>query len=268
MNLTHPAELKALLLRHGLNPSKKWGQHFLVSPNVVSAIVERATAEDSVIEVGPGPGVLTSSLSNKCRSVLAFEIDPVAVSALTETAPLARVVPGDVLNADLVAAFQEFPQPRLLVSNMPYNITGPLLEKFAAARQHFREAVLMMQLEVGRKILAQEGNSAAGALSIAMQAQFDIKKLVLAPAGAFFPPPKVESIVLTFTPRQEPVPVGFLEFVRAGFRQPRKTLANNLRGNTDVEKLEGALRHMGLSATTRPHQLGLAKWQILFQSLQ
>lgn len=266
MNLTDPAELKALLLRHGLRPTKQWGQHFLVSPKVVEAILTRITDPTldrprSALEVGPGPGVLTTGLSDRVDHVVAVEVDPIAVSALSESAPRATVHHADALRIDLRSLLVDLPEPRVLVSNMPYNITGPLLARFAAIRDLYQRAVLMMQLEVGRKILAQAGNSEMGSLSIAMQTQFEIRKVIDAPAGAFFPPPKVESIVLEFIPRPaEPDEEEFLGFVRQGFSQPRKTLANNLRGRLDPGRLEG----LGLSPTVRPHQIDRETWQKLY----
>jgi len=264
VNLTDPSELKALLLRHGLRPTKQWGQHFLVSPKVVEAILSRLTVNPaplSALEVGPGPGVLTAGLTDRVNHVVAIEVDPIAVSALGESASKARVHHADALQFDLRQVLLELPEPRVLVSNMPYNITGPLLARFAAVRDLYQRAVLMMQHEVGRKILAQAGNSEMGSLSIAMQTQFEIRKVIDAPAGAFFPPPKVESIVLEFIPRPaEPDEDEFLGFVRQGFSQPRKTLANNLRGRFDPVRLEG----LGLSPTVRPHQIDRETWRKLY----
>ena len=266
MNLTQPAELKALLLRHGLSPTKKWGQHFLISTAVVDAILAECQGAASALEVGPGPGVLTRGLTALGISVTAVEVDPVAVSALTESAPDARVVAGDALRVDLRPLIEELPAPRIVVSNMPYNITGPLLDRFSQIRDQYSKAILMMQREVGDKVLAQEGDSGSGALSICMQAMFEISRVALAPAGAFFPPPKVDSIVLRFLPRAESPDSEFLTFVRRGFTQPRKTLTNNL--HADRQAVGEALVAMGRPATSRPHELGLVAWQELYRRVR
>lgn len=265
MNLTDPSELKALLLRHGLTPTKKWGQHFLVSQRVVEAIVQEAEGFRSAFEVGPGPGVLTHGLTRVLESVTAMEIDPVAVSALSESAPKAKVIHEDALRASLAEPLGQLPEPRILVSNMPYNITGPLLTRFAEHRHLYGKAVLMMQKEVGDRILAGKGDSDAGSLSIFLQSQFVISKVCAVPPGSFFPPPKVESIVLRFVPKETGLgdaEADFFKFVRKGFSMPRKTLYNNLRGILTEDRLTKA----GFATNVRPHQLGVEDWIHLFQT--
>jgi len=266
VNLTQPAELKALLLRHGLSPTKKWGQHFLISPPVVEAILHECREAASALEVGPGPGVLTRGMTAFGIPVTAVEVDSIAVSALGESAPDARVIAGDALRVDLREIIGDLPAPRVLVSNMPYNITGPLLDRFSQIRDQYAKAILMMQREVGDKILAQEGDSGSGSLSICMQAMFEISRVALAPAGAFFPPPRVDSIVLRFIPRAESPDAEFLAFVRRGFTQPRKTLTNNL--HADRIAVAEALAAMGRPVTSRPHELGLGAWQELYRRVR
>jgi 16S rRNA (adenine1518-N6/adenine1519-N6)-dimethyltransferase len=264
VKLTDPATLKDLLGRHGFAPQKKWGQHFLISENVVGAIVSEALLDSpkGVLEVGPGPGVLTRPLSESVEKLIAFEVDPIAVSALSESAPRANVRHEDALRVDLEEVMKELPSPAVLVSNMPYNITGPLLDRFTQIRGCYTKAVLMMQAEVGNKILAQPGQREMGALSVVMQTYFEIRRLVKAPAGAFFPPPKVESVVLVLIPRPGVIDdTWYLALVRAGFSQPRKTLANNLAslvGSRDIAL--GAIEKCGLTESIRPHQISLTDW--------
>lgn len=269
MTLTDPAVLRRLLERHGLQPQKRWGQHFLISSRVVDAIVDRLGGYAGLLEVGPGPGVLTCRLAETADKLIAVEVDAIAVSALGETAPRAEVVHGDALAIDLGELLSRLPPPTALVSNMPYNITGPLLTAFAEARAGFTRAVLMMQREVGSRILARCGSSEFGSLSVYLQSQFAIEKVVDAPPGCFFPPPKVESVVLQLTPRVEGPPSEperrFFALVRAGFRQPRKTLVNNLTGfrglvREDAEAL--VVRH-GLDPRVRPHQVPVETWQAM-----
>lgn len=268
VNLTDPGELKSLLLRHGLAPTKRWGQHFLVSPTVVDRILEAAGHPKGVLEIGPGPGVLTRPLSERCERVIAYEVDPIAVSALSESAPRAEIRHEDALRVDLGIALMELPEPRAVVSNMPYNITAPLLQAFAGVRRHYETAVLMMQLEVGRRLLAQAGDSNAGSLSIFMQAQFEIEKVCLVPPGAFYPPPNVDSIVLKLTPRETGIQdeAAFFGMVRTGFTQPRKTLVNNL-SPFGKERVLAALASGGFTPSVRPHQLSLDNWKSLAASI-
>lgn len=264
MNLTDISVLKELLLRHGLRPTKSLGQHFLVSTKVVGAIIDRVRQESpaSVLEVGPGPGVLTASLL-ELAPVTAVEVDPIAVSALSETAPAARVLHQDVLKTDLAALLTGMSQPRVVVSNMPYQITGPLLTAFCRCREHYRMAVLMMQREVAQKVLASSGSSDFGSISVYLQSRFEITPLVAAPAGAFFPPPKVDSSVLAFIPRSTwPGETAHERLVRAGFTQPRKTLLNNLV-SAGVPKEAALAALQSHPESVRPHQLGLDSWATL-----
>lgn len=198
-----------------------------------------------------------------------MEIDVRSVGALAESAPTARVVHADALKIDLEALAQSLPAPRAIVSNMPYGITGPLLERFTQVRALVERAVLMMQREVGEKILAEPGDSRRGALSVSMQLLFDINRLASVPPGSFWPPPKVASLVLVLTPRAIPE-AGNVEQVigvaRAGFSQPRKTLLNNLQHRWP-HTARRALESAGLPPTVRAHQLSLHEWILLERAL-
>lgn len=219
---------------------------------MIAAIVSRVSGSRGVLEIGPGPGALTGPLSHAVKSLTVVELDRRFVDALSELAPGAKIVQSDVLKTDVRALLLELPEPRSIVSNMPYNITGPLLGKVTESRNLFRNAVLMMQKEVGERVLAKPGTPERGALSVAMQLQFAITKVCDAKSGAFNPPPKVDSIVLEFTPKpfdDQQV----LDVVRSGFTQPRKTLANNLSANYDRSKI-------GLPTNIRPHQLTNEQW--------
>ncbi len=265
MRLTNPSDLQILLGRHGWRPQKRFGQHFLVSDRVVDAIIRATDGLAGILEVGPGPGVLTSRLAERA-AVTAVEIDPVAVSALTETAPDARVVAGDALDTDLAALTVDLPEPRGIVSNMPYNITGPLLGRFQDLATMVDRLVLMMQKEVGERILAQAGTSSRGSLSVVMQREFTIDRVCLATSGAFYPPPKVDSVVLRFVPRSGAIHPAFRAWVSRAFRQPRKTLTNNLASHATV--VAEWLSREGLSPSARPHQLTNDQWSSLVSQLE
>lgn len=250
-----------MLERHGLAPQKKWGQHFLVSTAVVKSIVSAAEGAAGILEVGPGPGVLTQPLSEK-SPVVAFEVDQVAVSALSESAPRAQVLHADALGVDLRSTLEALETPRYIVSNMPYNITGPLLAKFAEVRGQVAKLILMMQAEVGRKILAPPRSSDRGAISVLLQAQFEIRTVCKVPPGCFYPPPKVDSIVLELVPREHEAPIRE-EIVRAAFRQPRKTLLNNLQSLATKPEVESKLELANIAFTRRPHELDESDWMSL-----
>jgi 16S rRNA (adenine1518-N6/adenine1519-N6)-dimethyltransferase len=269
LNLSDPGTLRAFLQRHGLSARKGLGQHFLCSSVAVNAIFSAASDCAGVLEIGPGPGVLTRPFS-LVSSVLALEVDDRMIEALSESAPAARVLKQDALTADLPSLLRELPSPRAVVSNLPYYITGPLLTAIAGARSEFSKAVLMMQKEVAARILAPPGNSDRGSLSVFLQAQFEIKKVASVPPGAFLPPPKVESAVLLFTPLPENDDPALFDFVRVGFTQPRKTLANNLSVGLGKsrEEVTDAMTAIGLDVRVRPQVLTVDHWRSLRKALE
>lgn len=260
MNLSDRGELLGFLKRHGLAPEKGLGQHFLCSSKVIDTIVRAVPTGASVVEIGPGPGILTAPLARE-HTVHAIELDERMPALLAESAPRATVLRADALQTDLGVILRVLPTPRAVVSNLPYYITGPLLDRIARAKADWDVAVLMMQREVGEKILAKAGDRNRGAISVRMQAEFSVAKLCSVPPGAFLPPPKVESVVLQFTPLACDLDDAFFEFVHRGFSQPRKTLANNLAaGGYAKDAVEAA----GLSPSIRPHQLNQADWENVY----
>lgn len=262
MRLDQPEILRAFLKRHGLRPDKGLGQHFLVSAATVDAIVGAASSCPGVLEIGPGPGVLTGPLSEAAERMVALELDERMPSLLSESAPRAEVRGEDALKADLSAILLDLPAPRAIVSNLPYYITGPLLARIAEARAHLDVAVLMMQKEVADRILAKPGKRERGALSVALQSQFEISRVAHVPAGAFLPPPKVDSSVLKLVPRESGLSDEALRLVRLGFAQPRKTLTNNLVAGLHITRDEAVERveRIGLLETVRPAELSEADW--------
>lgn len=260
MNLAQPQDLRTFLDRHGLSPKKGLGQHFLCSERAVLAIVA-AAGERSILEIGPGPGILTQALAAE-RRVIALELDEQMAVPLAESAPTAEIVFGDALSTDLRELMLKLRKPRAVVSNLPYYITGPLLDRIAEISDLWEVAVLMMQREVARRIVAPVGDRDRGALSVRMQAEFEIRRVVEVPPGAFIPPPKVESTVLALEPRSTKLEPELLALIRAGFTQPRKTLSNNLAScGYDRELVVAA----GLERNIRPHQISLASWRRLYE---
>ena len=269
INLTDLGQLKKFLARHGLEADKSLGQHFLISESAVEAIVDAAASYSTVLEIGPGPGVITSPLSLRVESYVALEVDRSVASALKESAPSANVRFEDALQVDLAEILRLLPQPRAIVSNLPYYITGPLLAKIAEARAEISRAVLMMQREVGTRILSRPGGSARGALSVMLQRQFSIERLIDVPAKAFYPPPKVDSVVLVLTPRISDESQEFERWldrlVHFGFVQRRKTLVNNFTGRLRVDRItaEGWIETAGLTEMARAQELTEEQWVAL-----
>jgi 16S rRNA (adenine1518-N6/adenine1519-N6)-dimethyltransferase len=254
--------LRAFLARYGISASKGLGQHFLCSGNVVEAISLRLAECKGLLEIGPGPGVLTAALSEQCEKMIALEVDPKMGRALAESAPRADVRLADALKTDLFKTLSELPMPRGVVSNLPYYITGPLVARIAEASTDWDIAVLMMQREVAARIVAPAGDADRGSLSVFLQSQFRIEKVADVPPSAFLPPPKVDSTVLEFRPLGVTMDDAFYAFVRAGFKQPRKTLANNLLAvGLARDEIESRLKAAGLEARVRPHALTLEQWR-------
>lgn len=269
VNLTDAGELKGFLRKHGLKADKSLGQHFLCAPDIVQAIVRAAGSYAGCLEVGPGPGILTTFLAKKAQAMTAVEFDPRMVKLLADSAPSCKVVVGDALRVDLGEILSELPEPRVLVSNMPYYITGPLLARFSDVRAQLSTLVLMMQKEVGEKIVAEPKNRDRGSLSVNIQSMFNVEFVIKAPGECFMPPPQVDSVVLKLTPRNEVFSEGFYKVVKAGHMQPRKTLLNNIGSTFRKERAEvfEVLRINGLFETSRGFELTEAQWVDLSESI-
>lgn len=210
-------------------------------------------------------------LCESCEKVAAIEIDSRMVEALAESAPCAQVIQQDALTADLSGMLLELPSPRAVVSNLPYYLTGPLLTRIAEARANFDIAVLMMQKEVARRVVAEANSPERGSLGVFLQLQFTISKVADAPAGAFVPAPKVDSEVLSFKVKVPDYPSNLettlFSLIRIGFKQPRKTLVNNLLALANRDVAIDAIAKLGLDARIRPQQLQNSQWVELAQVL-
>jgi len=268
MDLTDAPTLRRFLSKYELAAKKGLGQHFLCSRPVVSKIVDALQGYPGILEIGPGPGVLTSPLSERAEKYTAIELDSRMIEALAESAPQAEVRQEDALKTDLNVLLRNLPEPKAVVSNLPYYITGPLLTRIAEARHCFQKAVLMMQKEVAQRVLARAKESARGSLSVYLQLQFEIRKIVDAPAGAFLPPPKVDSTVLEFMSKPDEYEDSLFKLIRFGFAQPRKTMVNNLLAGYHVPRDEAMewLTRAGLDEKSRPQELSNEQWLTLHAS--
>jgi 16S rRNA (adenine1518-N6/adenine1519-N6)-dimethyltransferase len=232
----------------------------------VESITNAIAGCSGVCEIGPGPGVLTAPISERTQKVIALELDRRMIEALKESAPKADVRRIDAVEADLASILRELPEPRAVVSNLPYYITGPLLTRIAEARSEYSVAVLMMQKEVGQRILAEPGNGDRGSLSVYLQSQFEITLVAQVPAKDFLPLPKVDSTVLKFVPQpfegDPEFQAQFFRLIRLSFAQPRKTLANNLVAGLlqPRERMAEAIENVGLVEKVRPHDLTMQQW--------
>jgi len=266
---------KSLLGQFGLRAKKGLGQHFLVDARALKRIVAAAelTPEDTVIEVGPGLGVLTQELTQRAGRVIAIEADSEMVSALGEIvarSPNLTVVHGDVMHIDPVpllasVGISEVPASYKVVANIPYYITSAVLRHFLEASRQPTLMVVMVQKEVGKAIVAQPGDMSLLAVSI----QFYGKPSIMArvPARSFYPPPKVDSVILRVDVYEKP-PVSvpsvraFFDTVRAGFSAPRKQLRNSLAQGLVVGTQEAAdlLQRAEIDPRRRAETLSIEEW--------
>jgi 16S rRNA (adenine1518-N6/adenine1519-N6)-dimethyltransferase len=249
---------------------KRFGQHFLIPDwaDKVAAAVAPAAA-DRFLEIGPGPGVLTTRLAARAAHVIAIEIDrDLAADLRMLLPPTVEVVTADVLDVDLRPYLAG--GPLRIAGNLPYNISSPILFKLLALAEaedaggRVLDATLMLQREVADRLVAPPGTGDYGVLTIFAAAQARVERLLTLPPGAFRPAPKVHSALvrLTFTPSQVPAPLHatFARLVRTAFMQRRKTLANALRPFADPLGREAAstLSAAGIDPGARPETLDVA----------
>ena len=274
MDVADPRALRDVLRRHGVRAATSLGQRFLVDRAVLKAIVETAelSPDDTVLEVGPGPGVLTSALASRVRSVTAVEVDPRMVALLEETlagTKNVRVVEADALKVDLLGVGPE-PFTRI-VANLPYQITTPLLERFLADERRPPLAVVLVQHEVARRIAATPANARErGFLSVFAQSFASPRIVRRVPARAFRPPPRVDSAVVTLRSRPRPAfapldQAGFLRLVSDAFRHRRKQLRSALghEAGLDRERATEVLAAASIAPERRPETLSLDEWVAL-----
>ena len=244
-------------------PRKRLGQHFLTDPRILGRIVDALapTAEETVIEIGPGRGALTDVLMQRAARVIAIEVDRDLAGLLRERyANDARltVVEADVLDTDFGALALG---PFVLAGNVPYNITTPIMFH-ALRRPRPLRAVYLVQREVAERVVAAPGSEHYGALSVNVQSVAHAELVFKVPAGAFQPPPKVESAVLRITPRAEPVLEADEEeryrvLVQAAFGLRRKQLRRVVRTicTLGAEAAERVVAEAGLDPEARPEVL-------------
>ena len=237
-----------------VRPSKALGQNFLINAGVVSRIIEELSpsSDETIIEIGPGRGALTSQLLEKAGLVIAIEFDRNLVPLLQQTfaaRPNFKLVAADALEVDFCSAIQPATQTRV-VANLPYNIATAILQRLIAQRSCITEMVLMLQKEVVDRLIAPPGSKERGYISVFVEAYCETEKLFDVAPGSFRPAPKVWSTVIRLGLKQQAALLKneemLWQLVGAGFAQRRKTILNNLRG-APPDLLELIKRHGGAS---------------------
>lgn len=264
-------DIPQLLRSYGLHPNKSLGQNFLQDESALRQVVEaaRVTAEDVVLEVGPGLGSLTRHLAQNAQLVIAVELDPALIPVLKKVVAQfsnVRVVHADILALDLSGLVSQ--SAYLVVANIPYNITSALIRKFLEASTPPFRMVLTLQQEVARRICAAPGDMSLLSLSVQVYGQPEIVAHI--PADAFYPPPRVASSILRidrYTSPLIPQPEldTFFMLIKAGFSQKRKTLRNALAAGLrlSTSKAENLLNSAQIDPMRRAETLSLSEWHLL-----
>ncbi|MFC2066795.1 16S rRNA (adenine(1518)-N(6)/adenine(1519)-N(6))-dimethyltransferase RsmA [Chloroflexota bacterium] len=270
-------ETKRLLRCYGLKARKRLGQHFLIDDEALPLIASAAELKstDTVMEVGPGLGVLTGELARQAGKVVAIELDNKLAAILKDTlAPFDNVViiNGNILDIDPASLLEE-QKTYKVVANLPYYITSPVLRHFLEASIKPEIIVVMVQKEVAEIIAAEPG--ARSLLSISVQFYGKPKIVSYVPAQSFYPAPEVDSAILKIDVYPRPVVTvsdeqSFFKLVRAGFTASRKQIANSLAQGLGLPKTEvlPLLERAGVSPQRRAGTLTLEEWAQLLQVIQ
>lgn len=262
-------------------PAKsKLGQNFLRDTQAIERIVAALgdLTDRTVVEIGPGQAAITELLAARARHVMAVELDhDLAIRLRVKFSPeRVTVVEQDVLDFDFAAALAQFcsaSERLMVVGNLPYYITSPILTKLAASHTALDTAVLMVQREVAERVTAQPGSRDYGALSVTTQAYGPVTQLFTLPPTAFSPPPEVHSTVFRwrFAPRFADLGVkeeSFVRLVRLAFAQKRKTLANNFRAaGFSQADVAGALQQANIPPQARAEALSIDSFAALSKAL-
>ncbi len=263
--IANPDVVRYIVKRFNLRASKKWGQNFLIRPQVVRDIAAAAGVRngDPVLEIGPGIGTLTQALAETGADITAVEIDGRLLPILAKTLEKydnVHIIHGDIMKTDIAAEMKY--EPFTVCANLPYYITTPVIMRLLEEKLSVRRMVVMVQKEVAERMTAKPGSKTYGALSVAVQYRTEPHiEFEIAPK-AFLPPPAVTSAVVVMNVRSEPTvkvkeEKRFFRIVAFSFAQRRKTLSNALKGGgiaaeevrdiLDTARIDGGRRGETLS---------------------
>jgi len=272
------ARVKRALAERGLAPLKRMGQNFLVRENLAERIVEhcRLRGDEVAVEIGPGAGALTARLAARAGTLIAVERDAGLAAMLREELaeiPRLELVEGDFLELDLAAAARAHGVERLVVvGNIPYAITTPVLERIFAQKRAVTRAVLLVQKEYAERLAAAAGTAEYGALTLFARYHALLDPLLAVRASAFWPRPEVDSMLVRFFPREQ-APVEAEEallfrIIRGAFQMRRKQLANTLEQSLELPRGDGErlCRAAGLDGRRRGETLTLEEFARLARS--
>ncbi|WP_169710829.1 16S rRNA (adenine(1518)-N(6)/adenine(1519)-N(6))-dimethyltransferase RsmA [Staphylococcus lutrae] len=285
-DIATPSRTRALLNQYGFSFKKSLGQNFLIDVNIIHRIIDASgiDATTGVIEIGPGMGSLTEQLAKHAQHVLAFEIDQRLIPVLNDTlSPHSNVtvINEDILKANVAEAIEQHLsqcEKIMVVANLPYYITTPILLSLLEQDLNIDGYVVMMQKEVGERLNAQVGTKAYGSLSIAAQYYTETSKVLTVPKTVFMPPPNVDSIVVKLMKRKNPLvqvdkPHLFFKMTKGAFGQRRKTIFNNYQsvfkdGKALKTTLMAWLEQAGIDPKRRGETLTIQEYARLYEELK
>ena len=268
MDQTTHQSISELLKSHNLRPDKSLGQNFLTDPNILAKIVQIGdiSDNDTVLEIGAGLGHLTAFLAQSARAVTAVELDERFLPILSErlsSYPNISLVQDDILQLDTSSLMQD--DGYLVVANIPYYITSRIIRKLLEAKHKPREIILTIQYEVAQRVCSSTGKLSLLAISVRMYGNPELELRI--PAGAFYPPPKVDSAVIRIVLHPEPLLPEtqrelFFTLVKAGFLHKRKTLRNSLSKGLgwSPDQAEELLTGGGIDPGRRAETLSIPEW--------
>ena len=270
-------QLKELKIR----PKKRLGQHFVVNSKILQRTIESASLgpEDIVVEIGAGLGSLTVPMAQRVKKVYAIEVDPRLAHELRNQVSAndpVEVIQADALQVDFAPWYEQWQQKMKVVANLPYEISSPMIFRFFQERNYFSLFVLMLQLEVAKRVVARPGTKDYGPLSLWSQLYTRAQIAFSVGPQAFYPPPQVESAVVRFEILPQPSVVVedekiLRQVIRSAFTYRRKTLVNALRlgefAHLPAEKIREALQSFSISPESRGEALSLEQFCDLSRTL-
>lgn len=284
-DIATPKRTQAILNQYGFSFKKSLGQNFLIDPNILHNITIAAQLNENTgtIEIGPGIGALTEHLARTSKKVIAFEIDdrlhPILEDTLSDYDNV-EIIYKDILKVDLQAVIEEkFQSVKdvMVVANLPYYVTTPIIMKLLEERLPLRGIVVMLQKEVADRIAAKPATKEYGSLSIAIQYYTTAETVMVVPKTVFMPQPNVDSAVIRLLLREEPAvkvksEAFFFTIVKMAFAQRRKTILNNLQNGLEQGKekkplILDALSKAGVDPQRRGETLTLQEFGALSDAL-
>jgi len=270
--------VKKLLKSHGLKPSKRLGQNFLINENVLKKVVEAAdiSKKDYILEIGPGLGSLTIPLAEQTKKVVAVEKDPKLCIVLRKVLKNKGVRNVEIIEADILKLSDKelskiLPKKYKLTANIPYYLTSFLIRKFLESKRIPEQIVLTVQKEVAQRICAKPPKMSLLAVSVQFYGKPEIFSYIS--KSSFWPRPEVDSAVLKIIPkpmRPAADSARFFRMAKAGFSHPRKQIINNLSDELDIDKeiMKKQLLIWGIRPSRRAETLSLNDWQKLAKNIK